>query len=356
MTEASAPASAAPAARKRPPIPLLIGLAVLVLLVGGMLFLRSGGESTDDAFVDGRSISVAPKVAGWVKVLSVNDNQKVHAGDLLMTLDPRDFEVARDAAAATLASDRAQLASARANLALAEATYRNNVTSSTATLKEAEAAAVKADADLKRQKRVDARATSEQNLDAAIQAAATTTAQVTDARAKLNVAQAGHESVAMAQAAVSQLSAVVQGAEANLKQAELNLSYTEIHAATDGRVTKRAVEVGSYVQVGQSVLSLVSPEVWVTANFKESQLAGVSPGAAVRVRIDAYPSLKLKGRVDSIQYGTGSRFTAFPPENATGNFVKIVQRVPVKIVFDTGERALAEGLPLGLSVIPTVDR
>jgi membrane fusion protein (multidrug efflux system) len=329
---------------------------VIVLLAGSLLFLRTGGESTDDAFVDGRSISVAPKVAGWVRVLSVNDNQKVHAGDLLMRLDARDFEVARDFAAAALASDRAQLASARANLSLAETTYRNNLTSVGAALKEAEAAASKADADLKRQRRVDPRATSEQNLDAAIQAAATTTAQVADAQAKLNVAQAGRESVEMARAAVSQLTAVVQGAEAALRQAELNLSYTEIRAPADGRVTKRAVEAGSYVQVGQAVLSLVNPEVWVTANFKESQLPGVAPGASVRLRIDAYPSLKLSGHVDSIQYGTGGRFTAFPPENATGNFVKIVQRVPVKIVFDAGERALAEGLPLGLSVIPTVDR
>ncbi len=342
--------------RRRPPLPLLIGLAVVVVAVGAYLFLRTGGESTDDAFVDGRSVNVAPKVAGWVKALAVNDNQKVHAGDLLMALDPRDFEVARTTAAATLASDRAQLQSAEANLALAEATYRNNVTSAQAALNEAQAAAVKADADLRRQRQVDARATSQQNLDLAVQTATTTQAQVADARARLNLAQAGRESVTMARAAVSQLTAVVQAAEATLQQAMLNLSYTEIRAPSDGRVTKRAVEAGSYVQIGQSVLSLVSPEVWVTANFKESQLGGVAPGAAVRVRVDAYPSLDLKGRIDSIQYGTGARFTAFPPENATGNFVKIVQRVPVKIVFDGGEKALAEGLPLGLSVIPTVER
>jgi len=355
VTEESTP-SPPSTARRRAPVGLLVGLGVIVALVGGLLFLRAGGESTDDAFVDGRSASVAPKVAGWIKVLSVNDNQQVRAGELLMAIDARDFEVARDAAAATLASDQAQLASARASLALAEATYRNNVTSADAALKEAQAAAVKADADLRRQQRVDARATSEQNLDAAVQAATTTTAQVADSRAKLAVARAGRESVAVARATVSPLESVVQGAEAALRQAVLNLSYTEIRAPYDGRVTKRAVEVGSYVQVGQSVLSLVSPEVWITANFKESQLDHIAPGAPVRVRVDAHPGLRLTGKVDSIQYGTGGRFSAFPPENATGNFVKIVQRVPVKIVIDDRERVLDQGLPLGLSVVPTVGR
>jgi membrane fusion protein (multidrug efflux system) len=142
-------------------------------------------------------------------------------------------------------------------------------------------------------------------------------------------------------------------ARAQLDQAELNLSWTHVTAPQEGWVTRRNVEVGNYVQAGQALLALVTPEVWITANFKESELDRMRPGQRVDIGVDAYPSLHLVGHVDSIQLGSGSRFTAFPPENATGNFVKIVQRVPVKIVIDDG---LPPGmrLPLGVSVTPVV--
>ena len=150
-----------------------------------------------------------------------------------------------------------------------------------------------------------------------------------------------------------QLEAQVALARAQLDQAELNLSWTKVVAPKDGWITKRNIEQGNYVQAGQSVLSLVTPDIWVTANFKESQLGRMRPGQQVDISVDAYPELKLKGHMDSIQLGSGSRFTAFPPENATGNFVKIVQRVPVKIVIDSGMDPNLP-LPLGVSVEPTV--
>ena len=154
-------------------------------------------------------------------------------------------------------------------------------------------------------------------------------------------------------AQVGQLKGQVEQAQARLDQANLNLSWTVVAAPQDGWITKRNVEKGTYVAPGQQIFSIVAPEVWVTANFKESQLADMRKGQPVKVKIDAYPALDLRGHVDSIQLGSGSKFTAFPPENATGNFVKVVQRVPVKIVIDSGLNPNIP-LPLGISVEPTV--
>ena len=162
------------------------------------------------------------------------------------------------------------------------------------------------------------------------------------------------QNISQAEAQAHQLEGQVAQAKAQLAQAELNLSYTRLVAAQSGYVTKRNVEVGDYTQPGASVLSLVTPEIWVTANFKEDQLARLRPGQKATIAVDAYPQLKLRGHVDSLQLGSGSKFTAFPPENATGNFVKIVQRLPVKILIDSGLDPNLP-LPLGISVEPTVD-
>ena len=159
--------------------------------------------------------------------------------------------------------------------------------------------------------------------------------------------------IAEAEAQVKQLEAQVALARAQLEQASLNLSWTKVAAPQDGWITRRNVEQGNYVQAGQSIFSIVTPDVWVTANFKESQLDRMRPGQRVDISVDAYPHLKLRGHIDSMQLGSGSRFTAFPPENATGNFVKIVQRVPIKIIIDDGLDP-DQPLPLGLSVVPTV--
>ncbi len=161
------------------------------------------------------------------------------------------------------------------------------------------------------------------------------------------------DNIEAVEAQVKQLEAQLAAAQADVEQSEINLSYTKLIAPFDGWVTKRNVEQGSYVQVGQALFSLVSPDVWVTANFKEDQLADMKTGQKVKIEIDAFPNLKIEGHVDSIQMGSGSRFTAFPAENATGNYVKIVQRVPVKIVIDKGINK-DQALPLGLSVVPTV--
>lgn len=347
---------AAPATRRGPPKALL-GALVIVLLaaLAYKLFFRSGGESSDDAFVDGHAVTIAAKVAGFAVNLAVKDNQHVSAGELLLQIDPRDFEVARDSARAQLASVEAQLRGAQASLALTTVNARDTVLSAQAQVDSANAALARAVSDLARVRSVDARATTPQTIDAAVATEATARAQLADTEARLKIAQAGDNSVRVAQATVDQIRGQRDAARALLAQAELNLGYAAVRAPFSGRITRRLIEPGGYVQTGQSLMTVVSDETWVTANFKESQLAGVVPGDRVEIRVDAYPDLRLTGKVDSIQAGTGSRFTTFPAENATGNYVKIVQRVPVKIAFDPGQKG-AQGLALGLSVVPRVVR
>jgi len=340
--------------KSRIPRPAIAAFVLVVLATAiYLLFIRSTGESSDDAFIDGHAVTIASKVAGFASQLAVQDNQHVKQGDLLLAIDPRDFEVARDAARAQLTAAQAQLRGAQASLALTRTNVADTLVSAQAQVDVASANLAKAAADLARVRSVDARATSEQTIDAAVAAEATARAQLADARARLRIAQAGDNSVRTAQASVDQLGAQVEAARAQLAQAELNLGYAAIRAPFNGRVTRRLIEAGGYVQVGQSLLTVVSDETWVTANFKESQLANIARGRKVTIRVDAYPDLHLDGVVDSIQAGTGSRFTTFPTENATGNYVKIVQRVPVKIAFADGQKG-AEGLPLGLSVVPRV--
>jgi membrane fusion protein (multidrug efflux system) len=178
-------------------------------------------------------------------------------------------------------------------------------------------------------------------------------ATVKSAKAQVEIASLVRQNIESAEATVKQREAQVEQARANLDQAEINLSYTELRAPQDGRITKRNVEMGTYLQAGQQILYVVTPDIWVTANFKENQLADMRPGQAVTIDVDSFPDLELHGHVDSIQEGSGARFSAFPAENATGNFVKIVRRVPVKIVIDSG-LPNGQGLPLGISVDPTV--
>ncbi|GGF03226.1 multidrug export protein EmrA [Aliidongia dinghuensis] len=335
---------------------LVFGGVVLALVLGGTYYWLStrGLESTDDAYTDGTAITIAPKVAGYVVKLAVSDNTRVKAGDTILEIDPRDYLVARDKALATEQLAEAQLMSARTNLEIARVRYPADLASAEATVASAKASYAKAHADLLRQQKVDPRATTQQQVDAARQADESAAAALKDAEAKLKTAQLVEQNIATAEAQVKQLEAQVASAKADYDQAVLNLGYTHVTAPADGWVTKRNVELGNYLQPGQSLFSLVSPQVWVTANFKESQLTDMRPGQHVKIDIDAYPDLDVEGHVDSIQMGSGSRFTAFPAENATGNFVKIVQRVPVKIVIDKGLDA-DHPLPLGLSVEPEVE-
>lgn len=196
-------------------------------------------------------------------------------------------------------------------------------------------------------------ATSQQNVDTATAQMRSATADLANAKAQVQVAAQVQLQIRNAETNVEARQQQVEQAKAQLETANLNLSYADVRAPFDGFVTMRNVQLGTLVQAGTSLFSLVSPNIWITANFKESQLERMNPGDKVDVSIDAYPNIKLHGHVDSIQQGTGSRFSAFPAENATGNYVKIVQRVPVKIVIDSGLDP-QKPLPLGLSVDPSV--
>jgi membrane fusion protein (multidrug efflux system) len=331
---------------------LLIVLAA-VAIAATHWYLTRDEASTDDAYTDGRAVAVAPQVAGTVVALDVSDNQRVKAGDLLFEIDPRAYVTAREQALGSLHVAEAQLANARINLDWARQDYPARLAAAQATLAAAQAGRFKADADVRRQRGLPRQATTQQDIDTADAALRTAVAQVDQAEAAVRQAELVPQYIGQAEAQVQQLEAQVALARGQLDQANLNLSWTKVAAAQDGWITKRNVERGNYVQPGQSVLSIVGPEVWIIANFKESQLDRMRPGERVDIAVDAYPGLKLVGHVDSIQLGSGSRFTAFPPENATGNFVKIVQRVPVKILIDSGMDPNLP-LPLGLSVIPTV--
>jgi membrane fusion protein (multidrug efflux system) len=209
------------------------------------------------------------------------------------------------------------------------------------------------DNDSKRQHGVDPRATTQTNVDQAATAVRSSAANVKSAEAQVSVASLVKETIRTAEATLEQRRSQVEQARANLGQAELNLSYTEIRAPQDGQITRRNVDLGSFAQAGQQVFYLVTRDLWIVANFKETQLDRMRIGQRVAVKVDAYSQLRLSGHIDSIQGGSGARFTAFPAENATGNFVKIVRRVPVKILIDHGLEQW-QFLPLGLSVEPTV--
>lgn len=389
--------------------------AVLVLLAAcgiGYYIHSLSFESTDDAFINGDIVAISPRVSGHVARVYARDNRMVHAGDLLLELDPRDFEARLDAAGAALEAARAgerahsvavQLTTITSTAELDEA--GDSVESARAAVQkagagialakaaldqaraEAESAAARHQrdaADLKRYREMEkTRTVSPQDLDHAVAAEQISAASLTAASRKIETqtamvkeAEAAHAAaeanlrqasarLAAAQSAPQRIQqsrsqadvsrADINKAEAELAQARLNLSYTKIYAPSDGFVTKKAVEPGQFVQTGQSLLAIVPQGVWVTANFKETQLTRMKPGQSAEIVVDTYPDLKFHGHVDSIQRGTGARFSLLPPENATGNYVKVVQRIPVKIVFDRPEELSGILLAPGMSVVPDVD-
>ena len=352
-------------------------------------------EETDDAFVDGEIVQVSAKVPGLIQGVEVQDNQDVAAGAVLIRIDPRDLQAVLDKAKAALDAAQAKREVARTNVELIRAntdaaliqaqagveqaraavqSSESRLASSRADVAAAEAEAIRRQADLKRYKSLDPRATSQQQLDAAQAEADGSSANLTAARMRaaaaesavaeaqamevraqgtLAVAKTGPQQVAVAVAQTKNAQADVDEAQAAVQAAELDLSYTTIVAPAAGRVTRRAARPGQYLQTGQIILALVEPDVWVTANFKETQLAHMSVGQDVEIAVDSYPGRTFHGKIDSIQAGSGARFSLLPPENATGNYVKVVQRVPVKIVLDpdvTREWLLAPGM----SVVPKV--
>ncbi len=327
-----------------------VAMVILPLLVIGAgvyyYFAMRPYEDTDDAFIDGHVTAIAPQVPGRVVSLLVKDNQRVKQGDVLVELGPRDYEVRLAQARARLAGSKTQFEQARAQVVVDEAKAEQEH----AKVVVAEAEAERTQADLKRYQGAESRSVSRTQLDSVGTQARSTAAEVQVARnrEKAAVAQA-----ALSKAGVETAAADVQQAEAAVRQAELDLSYTKVVAPEDGFVTHRTVEVGAYVQTGQALLALVTEKVWVVANFKETQLTYMKPGQPVRIEIDAYPGKEFKGHVDSIQRGAGARFSLLPPENAAGNYVKVVQRVPVKIVFDSPPDPEFTLGP-GMSVVPVV--
>jgi membrane fusion protein, multidrug efflux system len=335
----------APAVRPHRRSLLWLGLGALALIALAAYLYIPGFYvvDTDDAYIDAHVVSVGPKVSAYVTTLHVTDNSAFKAGDLLIELDPRDFQVAVDSAEADVKSAEATVANIEAQLQEQQAVIGQNE------------AAVEGDRSTL--------AFAQQELQRYSSLANTgigTVERMQQAQSDIGQRQAGLQrdlaalAAAKAQVAVldtqrQQALAALERQKAALSQARLNLSYTKIYATEDGTVANKTVEVGNFVQPGQIMFSAVPTFRYVTANYKETQLTHVLPGQSVTVRVDAYPSLPLHGHVDSIQRGTGSEFALLPPENATGNFVKVVQRVPVKIVFDDPP-AMLQSISPGMSV------
>lgn len=330
-------------------------MIMLLLALGGTSYwyLHRDEIGTDDATIESWVVPIAPKVGGYVSKLNVIDNQQIKAGDVIAQIDPRDYEIALTKAQSALDSAQAKLDAANHEFERTKVSAPMSVSSAEAELAAANADWQRAQSQRSRMEKLSDAARSRQELDAAIAAEKATRATVADAKAKLSTAQTAPNSVASAAANIKELEAQIETAKAQVEQAKKDLVDTKIIAPMDGHVSKRTVEQGSYLQAGQRIMSLVSNEYWVVANYKETQLTRIKPGQKAMIEIDAYPGKSYAAHVDSIQRGTGARFSTFPPENATGNFVKIVQRVPVKLVFD--ERPAPElAVGPGMSVAPTV--
>ncbi len=342
--------------KKRRPFVLIVVLLVIAALVLSAIYYwlsTRNTEDTDDAYTDGYSIQIAPQVAGRVVSLDVTDNQFVRKGQALIHIDPRTFINDRDQAQAALDTAKAQLAGNNYAFEVAKKNFPAALQSAQADLASAKATLAQRQADFARQKSLPRQATTQQDVDQATAQLQQAQAQVLQAEARLVQATPVQQQIGQSKEQVNNIKAQVESAQSKLNQANLNLSYSVVKAPQDGWVTRRQVDQGNYAQTGQQIMALVSPDVWITANFKETQLDLMRAGQSVKISIDAYPNLDLRGHIDSIQLGSGSRFSAFPAENATGNFVKIVQRVPVKIVIDSGLDPTLP-LPLGISVEPTV--
>jgi membrane fusion protein (multidrug efflux system) len=299
-----------------------VAAAALVVVIAGLVWWLHARhyETTDDAFIDTHIVQLSPQVLGRITRVYVNDNQQVTKGQPLVEIDPADVQ--------------AKLAQAQAQAAQAESVYQQDVAADVGLKAQAERA--ERDADRYRTlQQATVQAVSQQNIDQAIATARNATAQAEASKAKI----ASDE----AQIAV---------AKAQVQAAQLNVGYTHIVAPVDGHVAQRSVAEGNYVTPGQALMAIVPLEIWVTANFKETQLAYMRVGQPVTVRVDACPAARIEGRVDSLQRGAGQAFGILPPENATGNFVKVVQRVPVKIVLNNVPKDCTLGP--GMSVEPTV--
>jgi membrane fusion protein (multidrug efflux system) len=331
-----------------PWVVILVIVLLAVIVAATVFFVAYGGnlQSTSDAYVEGRIIRISPRVSGPVLHLYVDDNTVVKAGDTLFEIDPADYQAKVDQAAAALSASQGNVEQAKASVLSAEAA----VGEAQAALKATQTEAKRAGSDYRRYAAMGTDGVSEQQLETAKAAADADDDQVDAVAKKLAAAQA---QLNVARTNVGTAESGVAAAQAELHFAELQLQYTKVLAPNSGRVTNRNVEAGNFVAAGQPLLSIVPDDVWVIANFKEVQLRRMQAGQKVEVQVDAFPEMRLVGQVQSLQAGTGSRFELLPPENATGNWVKVVQRLPVKIVFDP--QPGLESLAQGMSVEATVD-
>lgn len=380
----------------------VIVIVTTLLVIGGGVFyyLTKGHVSTDDAFIDGHIFAVTPRVAGYVISVDINDNQEVQEGQTLLSLDPTEYEVALAEARASLAESESTLTSLELGVPLELTQTEQKVRGAESELntlsknletknKEEEASAQelrrasaehdKALIDFRRMNElIKSHAISQATLDEVETRVQTTLAQVKAAQARLEaikkqraallsdkdrleanirLATTGEDQARIRTRQVEAQEARVELARARVRQAELNVGYTTIKAPTHGFVTRKRVEPGQMVSRGQPLMAIVplKPDlIWITANYKETQLKGVKQGQPVNIQVDTYPGTTFKGKVDSIMAGTGAAFSLFPPENATGNYVKIVQRIPVKIIFDTKTPNFFPALRIGMSVISTI--
>jgi membrane fusion protein, multidrug efflux system len=333
----------------RRPVVFAIGAVLLAFVLGGgYLYVdyASRFQSTDDAFIAARQSALAPKVSGYITAVPVTDNEHVAAADAIAKIDDRDYRIALDQAEAQVAAAQASIENIAAQLGVQEAQINANQ----AQVDQAQAALVFAQQQAERYQHL------EQTGYGTVQNAQQYTSQLHQQQAALQSAQA---TLNLAQRQLEALKAQRKSAVASLAQAEaqrdqakLNLSYTTVTAAQPGRVVNLGAAVGQFAQPGTNLTMFVPDQIWVTANFKEIQLDRMRPGEPVTLKIDAYPGRVIRGHVDSVQPGSGTAFSLLPAQNATGNYVKIVQRVPVKLVMDNPPTDVALGP--GMSVVPTV--
>jgi len=336
-------------------------VAVMLVLVCALVwfiywFLHRNSESTDDAFVQSDIAQIAPRITGVVASVFVRENEHVNKGDPLFTLDPADFNAALAEAEASLEAARADYDASQRNLSLTRQTSSADIDSAEAGLANAQAEAERTSADAARYRALyNKREVSRQDLDRATTSAKSSAAQVRQARAQLAQAKASPDQIAVRKSQVSSSQAKIAQAQANVDKARLNLSYTEVRAPATGQIAQKSVVVGSHVSAGQSAMALVLDDPWIIANFKETQLTRMKIGQPVDIEIDAFPDRHFDGQLQSVQAGTGVTFSLLPPQNATGNFVKIVQRVPVKIIFSKPEQLDGIAVSPGMSAVPTVN-
>ncbi len=323
-------------------------LLLLVVLIGAWWWYESGIETTDDAFLEAHIVDVAPQIAGQVTRVLVEENQLVHPGQPLVEIDPSQFRLALKQSMASQRQAQTALGQAKASVAVAQASLAQAV----ADVASARATAIRARQDLSRYEHLHAvspRAIARTTIDQAVAATRSANAQLRAARQRV---QSAYAQIDSAKAAVAGAEARIATAEAAAARSRLNLGYTIVDARVEGHVANRTVAVGTYVTPGQQMMAIVPLHLWVRANFKEDMIAALKPGQRVTIHIDACPRADARGHIESIQRGSGEAFALLPPENATGNYIKVVQRVPVRIALDTVPAGCVLGP--GMSVEPTV--